>query len=81
MSPVTFGGEDKLRIPVGGPIFCRVHQGSELVEGPYPVLDENGLTYFKSVRCTEGGELYAAETGPPPFIPVEVEVPLPPPEG
>jgi len=77
---MTFGGGDKLRMLVGGPLCCPVHAGAELEDGPYPVRDEHGTRYYRSVRCKEGGELYAAEAGPPPFIEVEVEVlpPLPP---
>ncbi len=74
---MTFGGEDRLRINVGGPLLCLFHASAELVDGPYPVRDEHGIRYYRSVRCTEGGELYAAETGPPPFIKVEVEIPPP----
>ncbi len=76
---MQFGGEDKLRLPVGGPVFCPFYQGSELVEGPYPVRDKNGMRYYRSIRCPEGGELYAAKVDPPPFIRVEVDVPSSPP--
>ena len=77
---MTIGGDDELRMLVGGPIFCPFHAGAELVDGPYPVRDGHGTRYYRSVRCTEGRELYAAETGPPPFIEVDAEAlpPLPP---
>ena len=33
--------------------------------------DTDGIRYYHSVRCSVGGELYAADAGPPPFIAVE----------
>jgi hypothetical protein len=52
---------------------CPVHPGAELVPGPIPVWSIEGFPYFRSIRCAEGNELYAAESIPPPFIPVTEE--------
>lgn len=56
---------------------CHLHQSAELVEGPSPVWGEDGVRYYRSVRCAVGGELYAAVSGPPPYIAVEDVEPQP----
>jgi hypothetical protein len=45
-----------------------------VAQGPIVTWSAEGFPYFISIRYTEGGELYAAESIPPPFIPV-VEYP------
>jgi hypothetical protein len=49
---------------------CPIHPGADMVRGPIPAWSAEGFPYFRSVRCTEGKELYASESIPPPFIPV-----------
>ncbi len=56
---------------------CSVHDGAELEEGPLRVWDRDGTCYYRSVRCTVGGELYAVQAGPPPYIRVTDEEPEP----
>jgi hypothetical protein len=54
---------------------CPIHPSSDLVPGPIVTWSAEGFPYFMSIRCTEGLELYAAESIPPPFIPVTEEEP------
>ena len=49
---------------------CPAHPGADLAPGPIVTWSVEGFPYFISIRCTEGDELYAAESIPPPFIPV-----------
>ena len=76
---MQFGGEDKLRLPVGGPVFCPFYQGSELVEGPYPVRDKTHEVLPVDSTAPRVATLHAAKVDPPPFIRVEVDVPSSPP--